>query len=130
MAKKRVNSNSVELTRGQRLNLTTRQPLLGEGHAFGSEAERRQAWQVHGQRLLEDGRPGLRPGAYWSYERPEIDAQRIPHETDVQLLYRFGLLTPDEIETLRQRKGQTWPPRPATGRDPREILYTGLRDSF
>lgn len=111
---------SKKLTRSQRFNLIAKVYLTGEGRPFESEAERRAAWEAHRDELMAASRPGLRPGSFWNYDRPDLEARRIPHETDVQLLYRLGLLSPDEIAQLTE--WGRYPPEEASGRDPREML--------
>lgn len=115
MAKRRTRA---ALSRSQYFNLMASVYLVGEGRPFESEEQRRSAWEAHKETLLAGSRPGRRPGAYWRYERPDLEARRLPHETDLQLLFRLGMLGPEEVEALEARG---WlPPEPATGEDPRE----------
>jgi hypothetical protein len=109
-----------ELTRSQEWQLLTPLPSYGPDRPFKSEEERREAWIDHRDELLAKCWGGRRPGAFWLYDRPDIDAQRIPYEEDDQLLYRMKMLKKVEIEQLKERGH--YPPKPADGRDPREIL--------
>jgi hypothetical protein len=60
---------SRELTYGEEWEL-----LLGEGGRtshFLSDADRKNAWFFHRERLLEMSPPGKRPWAWWAYEARE-----------------------------------------------------------
>lgn len=96
------------LTYSQRLDL-----LLGAGHEPWTDEQRKQAWFDHRDELLYSLNPGTRPEAFWDYEQ-----KRLLHESNAQALFRLGLLTPEELETL----DKIGPIKPATGKDPREIL--------
>lgn len=108
-----------ELLSGQKVNLQCGRLCggVGPGWAFESEAEREAAWRDHAHELLQASPPGRRPAAYWDYDN---QAERIPFETDLQLLYRLELLRTDEVDYLAAR-GQ-YPPAPADGRDPCEMF--------
>lgn len=126
MTRKRIfgKKRTKELTRSQIWALRSRWSQFGPGCEFETEADYHSAWDDCRESLLADSRAGMRPGAYWKYDAPEIDAQRIPFEDDDQLLYRMGMLSPEEIAELSERKG-VYPPKPADGRDPRESLEDG-----
>jgi hypothetical protein len=109
-----------ELTRSQKWQLLTSFPSYGPDSPFKSEEERREAWIDHRDELLAKCWGGRRPGAFWHYDRPDIDSQRIKDEEDVQLLYRMNMLTEVDIEQLKERGH--YPPKPADGRDIREVL--------
>jgi hypothetical protein len=110
----------IDLSGEQRVNLTCGRSCGGVGpeFVFENEEERRAAWEAHRAELLAAHRPGKRPAAYWDYDCP---FERLPHETDYQLLYRLVLLEPHEVEYFTWRN--QYPPAPATGVDPRELLY-------
>lgn len=122
MAKKRT---KAALMRSQFFNLMARAYLVGEDRPFATEEERRAAWEAHRETLLASARPGMRPGAWWQYDAPQLEAQRLPHESDLQLLFRLGQLGPEEVEALEARGW--WPPEPATGQDPRVKLHEQAR---
>jgi len=99
MAQRR--SNEITLTRSQRLDLVARAYLVGQAQPFATEQERRAAWSANRDKLLSETRPGRRPGAWWQYDAPEIEAQRkiitldsglYCHETDSELLARVGIM--------------------------------------
>jgi hypothetical protein len=115
MAKKRTN-NTDELTPEQRKDLR----YSWTPTAFASEADRRMAWEAHREALLAESHAGRRPHAFWQYDEPKAHAQRMALETDVQLLWRFGLLTEAEITELSA--GRFWPIRPCSGKTPAQIL--------
>jgi hypothetical protein len=119
MAKKRTN-NTDELTKEERDDLR----YSWTPTAFASEAARRMAWETHRESLMADCHAGRRPWAYWKFDAPEIQAQRMELETDVQLLWRFGLLTTVEVAELSA--GRYWPIRPCLGLTPKQLLEENL----
>jgi hypothetical protein len=119
MAKKRTN-NTDELTKEERDDLR----YSWTPTAFASEAARRAAWETHRESLMADCHPGRRPHAFWQYDEPKAHAQRMALETDVQLLWRHGLLTAAEIAELSA--GRYWPIRPCLGLTPKQLLEENL----
>ena len=80
--------------------------------AFDSEAERREAWRIHRDELLQFGnrRAGHRPAGWWLYESPEplgrpwwgvqlIDRDD-PTELESEQLIRMGVLDAEEREEV------------------------------
>jgi len=115
-------ASSVVITSTQETNLVCGRNVcggIGRGGAFPNEAARKDAWRVHGRRLLALHRAGRRPSGYWHYDNHLADLARRPHEDDTQLLYRLGLLEPGELEALERVH---WTYHEADGRDPRELL--------
>jgi hypothetical protein len=121
MAKKRAN-NTDELTPEQRKDLR----YSWTPTAFASESDRRAAWETHRESLMAESHAGRRPHAYWQYDQPEINAKRMGLETDVQLLWRFGLLTAAEIAELEAAGARSWPIRPCLGLTAKQILEDNL----
>lgn len=65
-----------------------------EPPAFESEAARREAWEVHRERLMAHRHAGTRPDGWWCYESP------IPYpgyERERSALYEAGLLSAEEV---------------------------------
>ena len=62
---------SRDLTTWEWADLEFSEGNLEPASAFASDVERRKAWLAHRGELLEDNRPGSRPGAWWDYEAPE-----------------------------------------------------------
>lgn len=75
---------------------------------FQDEAERQIAWTRHRERLIAESHPGTRPEAWWRYERPDLFRGRKPStfERETALLRKHGLLRPDELRALAERKAQ------------------------
>jgi hypothetical protein len=73
----------------------------GDRPAFGSDVERREAWDRHRERLLKACHLGRRPRAWWDYESPV----RYPKNADyaVARLYEAGLLTDQELAVFTAR---------------------------
>lgn len=90
--------------------------LLGNRGAFADEADRRQAWRQHREELMASINIGSRPQAFWDYDAPA----KIPFESDLQALDRLNLLTAEEFAYWAA--AGMLPTKPATGRDPRELL--------
>jgi hypothetical protein len=120
MAKKRAITND-ELTKEERADLLH---FYARHDAFATDDARRTAWETHRESLMAAEHAGHRPYAYWQYDQPEIQAQRMELETDVQLLWRFGLLTTVEVAELRA--GRYWPIRPCLGLTPKQLLEDNL----
>jgi hypothetical protein len=48
---------------------------------FKNEAERRAAWEVHREAIIEElGKNGCRPDAFWRYDRPDVDLDKYENE--------------------------------------------------
>jgi hypothetical protein len=122
MVRKATQRRRPKWTTAQRFDLCKTVYLVGEGRPFATEEARRAAWEEHREELLYSGNPGSRPGAFWQYDYP---GSKIPHESDLQALFRLGLLL--EGEAARLSRIQPWPPPPATGQDPRRLLARAPR---
>jgi hypothetical protein len=62
--------------------------------AFRSEAERRELWLRHRDRMLARCGPGRRPAGWWLYESPI--RRPTNHDYESAALYEAGLLTEEE----------------------------------
>jgi hypothetical protein len=96
----------------QTLNL-----IIGAGRGepvFDSDQERRLAWQLHREELMNYGNmplPGQRPAGWWDFDSPEPLEDELDMNTaewpyaEARQLHRLGKLEHWEIEELTARYG-------------------------
>lgn len=78
------------------------------GSAFESDAERREAWRLHGAEVATWGNyiPGTRCWAWWEYESPEPRGIEDWDElAEAQHLRRMGVLSEQEIRDFEAFRG-------------------------
>lgn len=81
-----------------------------------TDQERRAAWEAHRDEIMArygpGQRPGRRPAAYWQYDAPGVIEAADPdddvdtHRRAVAFLARRGLLTPAELDAIRNPSGR------------------------
>jgi hypothetical protein len=84
------------LTIDQRFSLTVGADVYPK--AFGSDAERRQAWAQWREHMLSTCRYGKRPAAWWNYEAPF--APPADRHLKPAMLFASKLLPPREAKQL------------------------------
>lgn len=72
----------------------------GKHSAFVDVDERREAWRVHQDRLLERHRAGHRPAAWWDFEHPDEERPFLREQT-LRLL-EMGEIGADELLVLKR----------------------------
>ncbi len=77
---------------------------------FLSDQERRECWNIHKEHLIadwrENGIPGNRPGAWWTYSAPELLPDEVIYSDDfkeVDWLRKWNLLEPWEVKALEDQ---------------------------
>jgi len=115
-----VPTNRKYLRRSQRAPISSVQEMelwMGpsrHGSAFASEAQRREAWFRHRERLMAWwGQDGRRPLAWWAYEAPE--GLKYPgYDYQRPVLYEAGVLSAEERARLeaywREEFDRSWDP--------------------
>ena len=79
-------------------------PLSRGPREFTAE-QAKAAWSAHGPQIMAEwprNRPGFRPWAFWRFEVGE----EVDHEDHVIFLAERGLLYPEEIDALAEKR--TW----------------------